>query len=182
MRIRINVASKNNVKIDAVREVAALYGMLKNSEICSIDVKSGVSEQPKSLDETVRGAINRANAAYTDCTYSVGIESGIMYVPHTKTGFMEFSACVVYNGKEYGIGLSSAFEFPVNITKMIHKLGLDANEAFFNSGLTKDNKIGSSDGAVGLLTKGRVTRKDYTKQALIMALINFENPDLYGLK
>jgi len=42
---------------------------------------------------------------------------------------------------------------------LIHKEGIDANEAFYRCGLTSDRKIGSSQGAIGLLTKGRISRK-----------------------
>ena len=179
MGIRINVASKNQMKVEAVREVVPLYDLLRGAEVVSVEAKSDVSEQPRSLEETIQGAINRAKSAFNSCTYSVGIESGIMPVPHTKTGFMDFSACVIYDGKNCHLGLSSAFEFPIAVTKMINEQGLDANEAFYNSGLTKNKKIGSSEGAIGLLTKNRVTRKEYTKQAIMMALIHLENRGLY---
>ena len=177
--MRINVASKNPIKVEAVREVAADYKLLEGAEIYSKDVGSGVSEQPKSLEETVQGAINRAKSAFEGCNYSFGIESGLMMVPQTKTGSMDFCACVIYDGSKYHIGLSCAFEFPPVVTKMIHTLGIDANDAFYRAGITKNKKVGSSEGAIGILTKGRVTRKEYTKQAVHMALIHLENPALY---
>ena len=179
--MRINIASKNPVKVEAVREVVGAYGLLRGSEISSLEVGSGVSEQPKSLEETVQGAINRAMRSFKDCNYSFGIESGLMSVPQTKTGSMDFCACAIYDGAKCHIGLSCAFEFPPVVTKMIHEQGIDANEAFYRCGLTKDRKVGSSDGAIGLLTNGRMTRKDYTKQAVQMALIHLENYALYDV-
>ena len=62
---------------------------------------------------------------------------------------------------------------------MINELGITANDAFYKLGLTENKKIGSAEGAIGLLTNGRVTRKDYTKQAVHMALIHLENKELY---
>jgi len=103
-----------------------------------------------------------------------------MQVPYTKTGYMDLCACAIYDGKEVHIGLSSAFEFPTQVTRLILEEGLDANQAFYLVGLTKDPKIGSAEGAIGLLTKGRVTRKDYTKQAISMALIHLENSNLFN--
>lgn len=76
------------------------------------EVSSSVSNQPKSLDETVRGAMNRALGSFVDCSYSFGIESGLMAVPNTKSGFMDVCVCAIYDGTEYHIGLSSAWEAP----------------------------------------------------------------------
>ena len=176
----INVGSTNPVKIEAVRETLVLYPRIfEDFKIRPIDVTSGVSEQPKSLEETIEGAMNRAKKAVGYCDYSFGLESGLMEVPFTKTGSMEFCSCVIYNGKNYALGLSSAFEFPIKVTQMIHDQGIDANEAFYKCGLTENPKMGSSEGAIGMLTNGKVTRKDYTKQAIQMALIHLEHKELY---
>ena len=177
--MNINVASINLVKVESVREVLQNYPDLKDCEVVGIETKSEVSEQPKSLEETVQGAINRAINVFNECVYSFGIESGLMLVPRTKTGSMDFCACAIYDGKDYHLGLSCAFEFPIKVTQMIHDDEIDANEAFYRLGLTFNRKIGSSEGAIGMLTKGRINRKDYTKQAIQMALIHLENRELY---
>lgn len=140
---------------------------------------SGISEQPKSLDETVQGAVNRARSAFRDCDYSFGIESGLMKVPHTLTGSMDFCVCAVYDGARHYLGLSSAFEFPPVITKMIHERDVTATDAARLCGLTDSPNIGYEEGIVGILTKGIVTRKDYTMQAIHMALIQVTNSELY---
>lgn len=177
--MRINVGTKNPTKLGAVKETVKEYKLLRKAEVQGIEVASDVSEQPKSLEETVSGAMTRARRAFKSCDYSIGIESGLMKVPHTKTGSMDVSVCAIYDGKRYHLGMSCAFEFPPKIVKMIHELGIDSNEAFYRAGLTKDPKIGYSEGIISLLTKGRVTRKAYTKQAVQMALIHMENPELY---
>jgi inosine/xanthosine triphosphatase len=177
--MKINVASKNPVKIESVKELVEDYEFLKGAEVKGIEVNSGVDKQPKTLDETIQGAINRAKGAFNDCKYSIGIESGLMAVPQTKSGKMDFCACAIWDGKQIHLGLSCAFEFPPKVTRMVHELGIDINEAFYREGLTKDRKIGSSVGAISLLTKGRVSRKEYTKQSIRMALIHLDNPKLY---
>jgi inosine/xanthosine triphosphatase len=177
--MKINVASKNPVKVEAVREVLVDYPDFRNYGVYGIETNSGVSEQPKSLEETVKGAINRAKAVFNGCTYSFGIENGLMLVPQTKTGSMDFCACAIYDGNNYHLGLSCAFEFPTKVTQIIHDDGIDANEAFYRLGLTTDRKINSSKGAIEMLTKGKISRKDYTKQAIQMALIHLENKELY---
>ncbi len=173
--MRIGIGSKNPVKVNALIEIIPLYDFLKDAEVISVDVLSGVSEQPKSLAETVRGAKKRAHQAYNCQDLGVGIESGLMVVPGTKTGMMDCCVCSIYNGKDYAIGISSAFECPQSVVNLVRFEGYDLNKAFKKIGMTDDPKIGYSEGAIGLLTKGRVPRLDYTKQAITMALIQLEN-------
>lgn len=171
----IHVASVNPVKVGAVKEILPLYPLLDGAEVIGVDVPSRVSEQPKTLEETIRGAMNRAQAAFGQADLSVGLESGLMEVPYSKTGVMDVCACALYDGKEFHLGLSSAWESPKQVTDMMLREGLDMNQAFHKAGLTSDLKIGQGQGAVGLLTKGRLPRIAYTKQALITAMIHLEN-------
>lgn len=170
----INVGSTNEVKVGAVRTIAAEYPLLADADVRGRNVASGVSEQPKSLDETLRGAMQRAKGCFDGCDYAFGIESGLVPVPYTKTGYMDVTACAIYDGKEFHIGLSSLFECPRDVTDLIMNDGLDMAQAFHQCGYTSNPKLGSAEGAIGILTKGRVTRKDYTMQALRMALIHLE--------
>src|SRR3989344_2941978 len=110
--MKIGVGSTNQVKVNAVKCLVSLYPVLEGSEIISLDINSGVSDQPKSLEETVRGAKARAEGAFKGNDLGFGIESGLLDVPYSKTGKMNFSACAIYDGKEFHLGLSSAFECP----------------------------------------------------------------------
>ncbi len=177
--MRIGVGSTNPVKVQAVRELALVYDLLRDADIISFDVASQVSDQPKSIGETVQGAKNRAKAAFEGCDLGFGLESGFMEVPGTKTGMLDCGVCAIYDGKDFAIGISSAFECPPVVMKLVHEESLDLNQAFHKIGLTKDPKIGSSQGAVGLLTKGRIPRLEYTIQSIIMAMIHLENAELY---
>ncbi len=162
-----------------MRESIPNYDFLSDAVVYSIAASSDVSDQPKSLNETILGAKNRAKNALVNCDYSFGIESGIMQVPHTKSNYMNVCACAIYNGSDYYIGLSSAFECPPEIIKLVLEENIEIDSAFYKSKITKDPEIGRSQGAVGVLTKGRLMRKEYIKQAIIMALILFENQELY---
>lgn len=177
--MKINVGSNNKVKIQAVKEVIRNYDFLSKAKITGIEAPSEVSDQPKSMNETIQGAMNRASNAWSDCHYSFGLESGLMKVPHTKTGYMDFCACAIFDGTNHHLGLSSAFEFPLKVTQLVLGKGLDINQAFYKTGLTKNPELGSAEGAIGFLTKGRLPRKDYTKQAITAALIHLENKELY---
>ena len=177
--MKIKLGSRNVAKVGALREVIESYALFKDAELIAIEIDSGVSPHPKSLDETVQGAINRARGSFADCDYSFGIEAGLMLVPFTKTGRMETCACAVYDGKNVYIGLSSAFEYPPVITRMILS-GIEGSDAVRIAGLTDHVKLGNTEGGlIGLLTKGRVSRKEYTKQAIVNALIQLDNPDIY---
>lgn len=173
--MRVVVGSTNEAKIGAVSDILKEYPHLAAASVEGVSVSSGVSNQPLTLEETVQGAMNRARAAFVDCDLSIGIESGLMHVPNTKSGYMDVSACAFYDGKEFHLGLSSAWEFPnPEITKLIVEKGMDMSQAINHMGLTSNPKVGSAEGAIGILTKGRVDRKEYTKQALRMALIHLE--------
>lgn len=113
--------------------------------------------------------------SFQNCDLSVGLESGLMIVPYTKSGFMDICACAIFDGKEFYLGLSSAFEYPQKVIDLVNNEGLNISEAFFKSGLTQNSNIGSAEGAIGYLTKGRLPRKEYTKQAITTALIHLEN-------
>lgn len=173
--MKIIVGSKNAAKVEAVKELLKEYPHLKEAEVVGVAAASGVSDQPLSLEETVTGALQRAKAAHSDCDYSIGLESGLIQVPLSKSGYMDVCACVIYDGSQHHLGLSSIWEFPdIAITESILKDGLDMSQAINKAGLVDDPEVGSKQGAIGILTKGKVDRKEYSKQALRMALIHID--------
>lgn len=176
--MKITIGTKNKIKENALREIVADYDFLKTAAVELIDTDSGVADQPKSLEETVIGAKNRAKKAFQNCDLSVGIEDGLMAVPESLTGFMNVCVCAFYDGQKYCLGISAAFEYPPKAIELV-KRGMDINQAFYKLGLTGNLSIGSAEGAVGILTHGRWQRKDTIKQAIISALIQIEGKELY---
>jgi len=126
----------------------------------------------------VRGAKNRARCRLQGLRLSVGIEDGLMAVPGTLTGYMNIGICAFYDGKRYYLGTSAAFEYPPKAIELVKK-GMDINQAFYSLGLTENQSVGSAQGAIGILTRGRWSRKETAKQALIAALLQLENKELY---
>lgn len=178
----IAIGSTNPIKIMAFDEVIKQYVLLKSARIHPISVSSEVADQPLSLNETVRGAKNRARNAFNGCTgclFSIGIESGLMEVSESKTGFMEFCVCCVYNGQDYYFGQSCAFELPLAIVNLMLKEKKELGEACFLAGYTNNPKLGAAEGLISILTNGRINRKEYTKQAIITALIQIEKTELF---
>jgi len=73
--MKISVGSKNPVKIAAVENVARK--VWPNCEVTGVNVDSGVNVQPRSDDEAIEGAINRAKLALkqTGADFGAGIEA-----------------------------------------------------------------------------------------------------------
>src|SRR5258708_4547627 len=161
--MKIHVGSKNQTKIQAVRDTLRLYPILfPHPEIIGIDVHVPEFGHPKNIKETVQGAIERAKKAFSDCAYSFGIEGGLMEVPFTKSGFMEVGACAIYDGKNMYLGLGPGYEWPHGVTDLIVSGKADGSQAFKQLGYTKHEKLGAEKGGIiGYLTEDRLTREDF---------------------
>jgi len=181
----IHIGSTNKSKIEAVQELFLNYEQFKDQLILTLDIPSAVSEQPTSLEETVTGAIHRATSAlnrgianqdkiHSEKNYGIGIEDGIMQVPHTITGYLNVCVvCIHFEEKNY-IGLSSAYEYPQEVVDLLINKKYDINQAFLELGYTNHPRLGSAQGAIHLLTDGRLDRKGATMEGLRNALIGIE--------
>ena len=178
---RVAVASMNNVKFRAVSSVFVDILGVRPHQIEQVRVKSGVSEQPKSLDEIMQGAQNRARNAYNSDKFSlaVGIENGIVPAMMLASGYLELAHCAIYDGERFYSGQSSAFEVPRKVAALMLEKGYDMNRAVLEAGFSDDPELGKGEGIIGLLTNGRVDRTRQTIQAVEMALVPFGNRELY---
>jgi inosine/xanthosine triphosphatase len=180
--MHIAVGSTNTVKVEAVKEKIKEYPLLSDFNVVSCSVASEISQQPMSLEEIILGAKNRARNAYAlnaPCYVSFGIESGLFKAPGSATGYLEACICAIFDGTYYHVGLSCGFEVPPDILKYVIEDKKDLSQACFESGITQNQKLGSSEGLIGILSKGRIDRKEYTKQSITTALIKLENKHLY---
>ena len=73
--------------------------------------------------------MNRAKNSFDDCDLSIGLESGLLEVPHSKTGMMNILVCAIFDGKKIHLGVSSAFEYPIKVTELLKK-GIKGREAY----------------------------------------------------
>ncbi len=177
--MKIGVGSKNKTKVNAVTHLLKDYPMFDGAEVAGIAVKVEEFGHPKSLEETVEGAVNRAKQAYVGNEYGFGIESGLMNVPQTKSGYMEVAVCAIYDGEKIHLGLSQACEWPKKAIEGILHKGLDGSQAMKAAGFTSNEKLGEEEGLVGLFTKGRTNRTEYNRGAIMMALMHLENSEHY---
>ena len=174
--MKIIVASRNPIKINAAK--LAFEQMFPGSffQFEGASISSDISDQPMSDKETLKGAINRSNNAKLECIdadYWIGIEGGV----EKKGNEMQVFAWIYIQSKEMvGKARTATFDLPKKIIELIDsgmELG-DADDVIFNRRNSKQK-----NGAVGILTKDLIDREKYYTHAIIMALIPFNNMDLY---
>lgn len=180
VEILITVGSTNPVKIAAVKE--AFQAVFPNQRIrCEgIAAPSDVADQPMSDRETYTGALNRAiyckNQVGDPQQYYVGVEGG---VDQFNGQLLAFAWVVVLCGDAIGQARTATFDLPSEVAKLVLQgieLGV-ADDMVFGRENSKHK-----DGAVGLLTHGLIDRKSYYREATILALVPFRNPELFGLR
>ena len=141
----IVLASKNPVKIRAVRAGFSRMFPDWECEFQTISVDSGVSHQPNSDEETLRGACNRAEGAMfamPAADYWGGVEGGVEDLGDEMTAF---AWIVVRSRQVLGKGRTGAFFLPEAVTRLVRQ-GLELGEAddlvFGRSNSKQDNEIG----------------------------------------
>lgn len=173
---RIVVASRNPVKLQAVRDgFQALFGNAPLT-VSTVTADSGVRDQPLTDAETQLGAETRARAArqaLPDADYWVGIEGGI---EETHLGMIAFAWVAVLTTERIGWGRTGTFVLPDRVAALVrqgHELGTADDLVFGRRNSKQEN------GAVGLLTRDVIDRRSFYTQAVILALIPMANPELY---
>jgi non-canonical (house-cleaning) NTP pyrophosphatase len=145
------LGTENKMKVAALEEflkesgyvdvMFSYFGMEKSPyEVIALTIPSNVSDQPKSLEETLQGdhisvifliltgARNRSKGAFDQATLQrpgakivgLGIESGITAVPGKQENslgkFFNVTTAAVYNGSIYAIGMGPSFALPERVT------------------------------------------------------------------
>jgi inosine/xanthosine triphosphatase len=170
------VASTNPVKAQAVR--LGFERMFDGEQFSYhlVLTPSGISDQPVSDQETLLGAMNRAQAASLQlpkADFWVGVEGG---VENHSNEMSAFAWVVVKSGVQYGKARSGAFFLPAAVVDLIRQgkeLG-ESDDLIFGRANSK-----LENGAIGLLTGDVIDRAQLYAQTVVMALIPFKNPDLY---
>jgi inosine/xanthosine triphosphatase len=172
---KVIIASKNPVKIQAVKNGFNKMFPGIDFEFIGKSVDSGVSDQPMSDSEAYLGALNRAKVAQQEkADFYVGIEGGI---ERLKNDMQAFAWIAIKSNEIIGKSKTSTFYLPQKIIDLIcqgKELG-EADDIVFNLENSKQD-----NGAVGILTKNAIDRTSYYTEAVILALIPFKNPELYG--
>ena len=177
---QVVVASTNPVKVGAVEGAFRRMVPGGEAEVAGVSVESGVSDQPLSDLETMRGAEARAKAAEAvrpEADYWVGIEGGIESRAQSGTENGGMMAWVVVRSS-FGIGRarSGTFFLPDEVARLVRE-GLElgaADDIVFARSNSKQE-----EGAIGLLTHGVIDRRALYEHAVVLALAPLKNPLLY---
>jgi inosine/xanthosine triphosphatase len=169
--MKIVVGSNNPVKVEAVREAFAKY--FTDLEVAGVQVESGVAEQPRSEQETIMGAKNRAKKCISEADYGVGLEGGVCDI-EGRMFECAWVAIVDKKGVE-GIAGGLYFELPRKVAEKIRaggELGPIMEEIM-------KFDVKRTSGAIGVFTKGQLDRKQAYVQIVLSALIKFVSPEWF---
>ena len=150
---KVIIASKNPVKIQAVKNGFEKMFPTQEFEFVGVSVPSNVADQPFS-------------------NY-VGIESGI---EHIENEMEAFAWVFIKSTDKYGKARTGTFFLPKQVVELI-KEGKELGEA--DDIVFKRNNSKQENGAVGILTGDIIDRTKYYTEAVILAMIPFKNVDLY---
>lgn len=172
--MKVVIASANPVKVAAVRAACSAVFAEDGIEFVSVEVRSGVSDQPMSDAETRSGAEKRAQraaAAEPGSEYSIGIEGGVELLGEQ---LIAFAWMVVRHASGRTSGSRTVtLPLPPAVRDLV-AAGVELGEANDRVFATVNSKQGG--GAFGLLSDGLYTRESVYTEALVTALLPFANP------
>lgn len=174
---KVVIGSKNPVKMEVAKQAFEQVFPNEKFEFFSCNASSNVSTQPKSDEETLRGAYNRiedCKKKFPDVDFWVSQEGGVI----DDVAHMFESSHVVIVSRDGTVGRAKAasFEIPKLIAENIRagmELGPAADRLF---GVSNSKQRGS---IVGLLTDNLIDRTSTYLQSAIFALLRHKHPDLY---
>ncbi len=160
----VAVGSTNPVKRAATRTALDEAGL--DATVTAVGVDSGVSEQPRGVAETARGARNRARAALDGVDLGVGIEGGV-----DDDGPVEGLALIMYAAVTDGDGVELAagprLRLPEGVAGRVRggaELGPVMDDVVGLEGVKR------REGAAGVLTGGATDRETALATAVAGAL------------
>lgn len=178
MEKTVIIASRNPVKLDAVRQGFIRMFPHEVFDFKWISTDSWVSDQPMSDKETYSWAYNRVQDAQKnnpEAKYWVGIEWG---VEKTNDSLESFAWIVVLKDTgETSHSKTATLSLPKKLKVLIDewKELWEASDIVF---WEKHSKC--KTGTTWLLTWDLITRCEYCAHSVILALVPFKNQELYG--
>jgi inosine/xanthosine triphosphatase len=151
--MKIIIGSNNPAKIAAVKN-AFHY---QQTEFLSLDIPSGVREQPFSDDETIRGAINRAVGALEkgNGDIGIGLEGGVQ---ESSQGLLLCNwGALASKEKQPIIAGGARFLLPLEIADRL-RAGEELGPVMDD--YAKKANVRKNEGAVGIFTNGLINRSE----------------------
>lgn len=153
-------------------------------------VETGVSEEPWGFPLTIRGAQNRARAAYArldetappcptaEVRMGLGVESGFIEVAPETFTLYNFDVCALFDGQAYYLGISPGFEYPRRLVRHIFFDRQPFQQA--RQYITTTAQVEQQAGLVGVLAGGLTDRPEMTRLATRLALIRYVQRHAYA--
>lgn len=174
--MKVAVGSKNPVKIEAVRLAFEKVWPDKKWVVEGVEVGSGVSNQPMSDLESIKGATTRAKRAINvlKADYGVGLEGGLQKI---KNEWFDCGWIVVID-KNGGMGIGSTIRMrtPKRMMEMVKK-GMELGEV--NDLIFRRVNSKQEEGHFGLMTKNVLTRTSAYSDGVVAALSYFLHTHLF---
>lgn len=149
----IAVGTKNPAKITAVKQAYTSDA----EKIITVDIPSRVSKQPFSDEETITGAINRAQGAMvaTNSDIGIGLEGGVQEL-HGGLYVCNWGALVAKGMNKPLIAGGARIPLP----RMIADRLLTGEElGTVMADIANRQNVSKKEGAIGILTNGLLDRK-----------------------
>jgi inosine/xanthosine triphosphatase len=188
--LSIWIGTRNQGKIQAVTNVFMNFFPQYKVFVKGQTVDSGVPAQPIGLDNVLNGAIQRAknikiwysnNISQREqkADYFVGIEAGLVAIPHTISGYLDYQFCAIINSNnQMTIGSGSGWEYPRSVVERI-KSDPKIEIGDIMAEISGDPDVKYKNGAIGIFSHNLLTRPKITEECVQMALIPFLNEKLY---
>jgi len=174
------VGSRNPAKLRGA--LRALRRLTSQVELIEVDVEGETSPQPVGLEETVKAALRRAEAALDrapEASLALGIEAGLVRWPLIPSCFMDQHVAIVMDREgRVTVGGSASFQYPSKV--VLETLGRGVEVGVVMEKVSGVKGIGRKGGAVGFLSHGAVSREILVEHAVVMAMIPRLNPELYS--
>ncbi|WLV23824.1 DUF84 family protein [Aciduricibacillus chroicocephali] len=156
--MNILIGSKNPAKVEAVKAI------FEEAHVSGISVPSDVSAQPFTDEETKQGAVNRARRCAENGTQiGIGLEGGVMLIGDTMY-LCNWGALALPDGRIFTAS-GARIPLPEEIKTALEQ-GEELGDVMERFAHKKD--VRSNEGAIGIFTKNRVSRKAMFEHVLIL--------------
>ncbi|MFE8698237.1 DUF84 family protein [Cytobacillus sp. FJAT-53684] len=165
--MKIIIGSKNPAKIKAVQDVFQNY----QAELMTMDIPSGVKDQPFTDDETIKGAMNRAYGALEAGAGDIGIglEGGVQ---ETEFGLFLCNWGVLAEEGEPPI-IAGGARIPLPEAVAVRLLAGEELGPVMEH-FTKKDDIRKKEGAIGVFTNGQISRAEMFTHVTKLLLGQYE--------
>lgn len=99
--MKIAIGTTSTPKLQCLKEVLGELGI--SADLVSVEVESGISEQPLTAEETKRGSINRTKNAYSkhgNSDFALGVEVGYHPNKYGKYEILCYATLIDKNGRQ----------------------------------------------------------------------------------